>query len=46
MSINLAADVAGSYAAYGMLQMLKDIFVEVLDLADSTSYLTGSNISV
>ena len=42
MDIDLDADVAGSYAAYGMVQVLKDIFVEVFDLADSTSHLTGS----
>jgi len=46
MSINLAAEVAGSYASYGMVQVLKDIFVEVLELADSTSYLTARYLIV
>ena len=46
MSINLASDLLGSYAAYGMLQVIKDTYIELLDVAVPTNYLTGSNINI
>jgi len=46
MSIDLASDILGSYAAYGMLQVIKDTYIELLDVAVPTYNLTGSKIDI
>ncbi len=40
MAIDLGVSLVGTFALYGMLQVLKDIVVEVLGLANPT-VLTG-----
>ena len=45
MAIDLGASLMGTFALYGMLQVLKDVFVEVLGLAQASS-LTGKLLSV
>ena len=41
MAIDLGASLVGTFALYGMLQVLKDIFVEIFGLAYA-SPLTGT----
>ena len=41
MAIDLGVSLVGTFALYGMLQVLKDIVVEVLGLANPT-VLTGN----
>lgn len=36
MHIDLESQLMGSYAVYGMLQILKDVCVDILDFADPT----------
>ena len=40
MAIDLEASLIGTFALYGMLQVIKDVFVEILGLAYA-SPLTG-----
>ena len=42
MILDLESQLIGSYAVYGMLQIIKDICVENLDLDDPTHSLTGA----
>jgi len=45
MAFDLGSSLIGTYALYGMLQVLKDVVLEVLGLADS-SPLTGRYLLV
>ena len=42
MHIDLESQLMGSYAVYGMLQILKDVCVDILDFADPTHAHTGT----
>ena len=45
MAIDLGVSLVGTFALYGMLQVLKDIVVEVLGLAHATP-LTGKFLTI